>query len=739
MIEGGDEANSTIDGVVSKAGNLAKSLGTGVAKAAATVGKTVAAGAAAGAAAVGALTKSAVDAYAEYEQLTGGVATLFEDLSVDVEDYANNAYKTAGLSANEYMETVTSFAATLNQSLTRLDGNIARSADVANLAITDMSDNANKMGTSMSAIQNAYQGFAKQNYTMLDNLKLGYGGTQQEMYRLLSDAKELDETFDAEFSLSAKGTLEAEFADIVEAIHIVQTNMGITGTTAKEAGSTISGSLAMTKSAWENLLVGIADPNQDMSALTENLISSATTAANNLLPRIGEIMGGIGEAVVDLAPQIGEAFSSITPMIGDALSGALSLAGIEISGEDITGALETAFSGLSDAVGFVQDIFSSIQGIVTDNMGGIVEAFSGIGGLVSGVFDAIVGVASKIDFSHIFGGLLDIINSVIGALSGIGSTIGRVIGNIASAFSGVDFGAIFDGLVSGITTAVEVIGSAFELIVVAVGAIVQPIAAAIGAVIEQCQTAGTTLNAVWSGITNVIQTAVGVIKGVLATLIAVLQGDFAAAGEAMQQTAQTIIDGLVQHFTNLLNMVSGIFSDISNFVSNVWENIKNGAKNTVENIKNFFKGLTLDPPKIDFSGLIDAARNAWNTIKSIFTSDSSSSSSGTTTVTASAKENADGAILKRATIFGKVGNTYQIGGEAGAEAVAPIDTLQGYVKSSVAEVMAGQNTASAEAFAVSAGAIVDELRTMTDEIVSALNNTSITINNRTFGRLVREV
>lgn len=805
VIDGGDEANSVIDGVVSKAGNLAKSLGSGVAKAAATVGKTVAAGAVAGTAAVTALTKSAVDAYAEYEQLVGGVETLYGQSYQSAEEYAAktgsslefaqdvfamysereqtvldnaaNAYKTAGMSANEYMETVNGFAASLTGSLGQYEWQAGHYAD---MIVTDMADNANKMGTDMTMIQNAYSGFAKGNFTMLDNLKLGYGGTQQEMDRLLRKAEEIEGYEVGAFDRN-------KFADVAEAIHIIQEEMGIFETTKNEAAATISGSLAMTKAAWENLLVGIADPSQDMSALTQNLIDSAVTAADNLVPRIGEIVGGIGSAIMELAPQIGEAFSSLAPMIGDTLSGALSLVGIDISSEDIMSTLETAFSGITEIGGsvidsfvsigesigegfglvqsaladngitfdaetlfggiangvegvgqFIGDAFVSISGVIADNMGGLVEMFSGLGDLFGGIFSTIGGLVSQIDFSQVFGGWLDIINAVIGALSGIGSAVGSVIGNITGAFSGVDFGAIFNGLVSGITTAVDLIGSAIEMIITAVGAIAQPIIDVIAHVITQCQTAGTTLNAVWTTITGAVQTAVGIIKGVIATLTAVFQGDFKAAGEAAKQVGETIISGLTQLFENLGNVVRGIFSDLGNSITEAWNKIRDGAKQTVENIKNFFTNLKLEPPKIDFSGIVNAAKNAWNTIKSIFTGDVSTDAGGTT-VTANAKANADGAILKRATLFGKVGNTYQIGGEAGPEAVAPIDTLQGYVKASVSEAMAGQNVASADAFAASATAIVDELRTMTDEIVSALNNTSITINNRTFGRLVREV
>lgn len=199
--------------------------------------------------------KQAIAGYADYEQLVGGVETLFKDSSGVVENYANNAYKTAGLSANQYMETVTSFSASLLQSL---NGDTAKSAQVADKAITDMSDNANKMGTSMESIQNAYQGFAKQNYTMLDNLKLGYGGTKSEMERLIADANKLAK----EQGKAGDMTINS-YADIVEAIHLVQDSMGITGTTAKEASTTIQGSVNSMKSAWDNLLVGVADDNAD--------------------------------------------------------------------------------------------------------------------------------------------------------------------------------------------------------------------------------------------------------------------------------------------------------------------------------------------------------------------------------------------------------------------------------------------------------------------------------------------
>lgn len=265
----------------------------------ATAGKLAVAGIAAAGTAAVAIGKQSLEAYANYEQLVGGVETLFQDSAGAVQEYAANAYKTAGLSANEYMETVTSFSASLLQSL---GGDTQAAAQYADMAITDMSDNANKMGTSMEAIQNAYQGFAKQNYTMLDNLKLGYGGTKEEMERLIQDAENLDSSFKA--ARDENGNLAMSYADIVSAIHIVQDEMGITGTTASEASTTISGSLASMRSAWQNLLVGVADDNADFETLVGNFIDSVVTVGGNIIPRVESILNGLGELITQAADKL---------------------------------------------------------------------------------------------------------------------------------------------------------------------------------------------------------------------------------------------------------------------------------------------------------------------------------------------------------------------------------------------------------------------------------------------------
>lgn len=272
-------------------GKIGSAVNTAVKASAAAVG--------AASAGVAALGTACINAYADYEQLVGGVETLFKDSADTIQTYADNAYKTAGLSANEYMETVTSFSASLLQSL---DGDTEKAAAAADLAITDMADNANKMGTAMESIQYAYQGFAKQNYTMLDNLKLGYGGTKEEMQRLLADAEKLS---GVKYDLSS-------YADIVEAIHVIQTEMGITGTTAKEASTTIQGSVASMKAAWANLMVGMADDTQDFDLLLSNFIESIGTVADNLLPRIGVVIEGMGKLVAGLAPEIASALPTLT-------------------------------------------------------------------------------------------------------------------------------------------------------------------------------------------------------------------------------------------------------------------------------------------------------------------------------------------------------------------------------------------------------------------------------------------
>ena len=258
--------------------------------------------------------KQAIESYAEYEQLVGGVETLFKDSADVVEEYANQAYKTAGLSANEYMSTVTSFSASLLQSL---GNDTKKAAEYSNRAVIDMSDNANKMGTNIGMIQNAYQGFAKQNYTMLDNLKLGYGGTKTEMQRLIKDASKMNDV-QKELNVTVKEG-DMSFGNIVNAISVVQKQMGIMGTTSKEAASTIQGSVNSMKASWQNLLTAVADDNKDMGKAIDEFVDSAITAAKNLVPRIKQSVEGIKKLingiVTEVFPRLKREIPELRPLI----------------------------------------------------------------------------------------------------------------------------------------------------------------------------------------------------------------------------------------------------------------------------------------------------------------------------------------------------------------------------------------------------------------------------------------
>lgn len=339
----------SLDDASSKASDFASKLKSGLA----TAAKVGAAALTAAATGVAALTKASIDQYAEYEQLVGGVDTLFKAASDKVQQYADKAYETAGMSANEYMNTVTSFSASLLQSL---EGDTEAAAQKADQAITDMADNANKMGTSMEMIQNAYQGFAKQNYTMLDNLKLGYGGTKEEMQRLLKDAEKLS---GVKYDLSS-------YADIVDAIHVVQTEMGITGTTAREASTTIQGSVASMKGAWQNLVTAIAADGWDIGVYVDNFVSSVKVVGQNVIPRVQQILSGIGELVTAIAPMIAQELPTLISTVLPAMvsAGAQLLAGL------VTGLI----TALPDLVAAVPQIVSALASAIAANLPAIMAA-----------------------------------------------------------------------------------------------------------------------------------------------------------------------------------------------------------------------------------------------------------------------------------------------------------------------------------------------------------------------------
>ena len=351
----GDEAEKAKE----KAGGFGSAWKKALTKlkpAAAIAVKALAAVTAAAAAAFGAVVKQSITDYSDYEQLVGGVETLFKSSSDKVIAYANNAYKTAGLSANAYMETVTSFSASLLQGL---GGDTEAAAVIADQAITDMSDNANKMGTDMEMIQNAYQGFAKQNYTMLDNLKLGYGGTAGEMARLINDSGVLGDTM----KVTEQTVNEVSFDKMIEAIHVVQTNMGITGTTAKEASETIQGSVSAMRAAWKNFTTGMADDTQDFDTLVDNVVDSVDTVADNVIPRIQKLL-----------PRLTQGLSDLTQRLSSKIPGLLSKV-------------------LPSFIRSTTKMVQNIAGTLTKSIPVIIDAASE---LFSGVVRAIPGVAKEV-------------------------------------------------------------------------------------------------------------------------------------------------------------------------------------------------------------------------------------------------------------------------------------------------------------------------------------------------------
>jgi phage-related protein len=397
--------------------------------AAAKVGAAAVSAAATG---IAVLTKKALTNYAEYEQLVGGVDTLFKDSSAKVQEYAANAYKTAGLSANEYMDTVTGFSASLLQSL---GGDTAAAADMADVAITDMSDNANKMGTDMASIQNAYQGFAKQNYTMLDNLKLGYGGTKEEMQRLIDDANALNAAQGKYTNYSIES-----YADIVSAIHDVQVEMGIYGTTADEASTTIQGSVSSMKAAWSNLLTGIADDNADFKTLIEQFVDSLVTVGENIIPRINIIIQGLTQLIT-------EASQTIIPMAVQILLE--NLPSIVAAGMDLIIAL---VSGILDNIDMLIDCVLEMVDVIVDKLiDNLPKLIDGgirlIAALANGLIRAIPNLVSKIPqiISSIVKGIISGIpaifdvgkNIVEGLWNGIKSMGSWVSGKVKDFFGGI--------------------------------------------------------------------------------------------------------------------------------------------------------------------------------------------------------------------------------------------------------------------------------------------------------------
>lgn len=605
-----DQASGEVAGIGSK---ITSALGT-----AAKVGG--AAVAALGTATI-ALGKTALDAYANYEQLVGGIDTLFKNSSGKMQQYAADAYKTAGVSANRYMEISTSFAASL---ISSLGGDTAAAADMANMAIQDMSDNANKMGTSLEVVQEAYQSLARGNYEMLDSLKLGYGGTKAELERLLSDAEQIaaSQGMVRDYSVDS-------YADIVEAIHLVQDEMGITGTTAQEAASTIEGSVNMMKAAWENWLTGLGNEGADMSVLTDQLVNSVITAGQNIIPRVGQIMTTLGSTLASYAPQVAQQLydglmaslpSSVSGPLQEAFNGASDIAsqvseylapGLESmaeTGGKVAGALAEAFSpAIQEAIGLIAPAAEQL-GIFLSNMGNqiqevLVPAIQPLGEAFAGLFAAIEPWLEPLrNVAELFGNILvaaiamfmgvltSVIEIVTGVLNGIMAfsnfvntlpvTIGNVVNGIIMWFSqlpGMIGGflsmvitTVAGWVLSMVSNAVQA-GSQFLSSVVSflsqlpgrvLSFLTSVISSVVGWVGSMASNAASAGSRFLSGVVNFISQVPGRIASFLGNVISNVAGfvsDMASgAAEAASDFASSLIDGL----SSIPGEVVSIGSDI---------------------------------------------------------------------------------------------------------------------------------------------------------------------------------
>lgn len=469
--------DSQFNSTMSKVGQTASKALSAISKAALAV-------TGAAATAVGVLAKSAIDGYAEYEQLVGGVETLFKDSADVIQNYADNAYKTAGMSANAYMETITGFSASLLQSL---DNDTAKAAEKGNQAVIDMADNANKMGTDIQSIQNAYQGFAKQNFTMLDNLKLGYGGTKQEMERLLEKAEELQKVKGIDVSYSIDS-----FADIVDAIHVVQTEMGITGTTAKEASTTIQGSISSMKGAWENLMVGLADPTQDFDRLVSNLVDSVITVSENLMPRIMAVLPqmatGITELAENLLPLIPETLEKMLPGVLEGANNLVSAlldtlssiadTAIPIITENADEIIDTLLTGLVEAVPKLvtkaADLCTALITAILDNADIITQ----------GAVDIVIALAE---------GLSNNLDTLIpAAVKAVLTIVDTLIYNIDELLDAAEelIKALAEGLINALP---ELLAKAPEIVTDLIAALVEAIPDIIEFAVELCEQIGSNI------------------------------------------------------------------------------------------------------------------------------------------------------------------------------------------------------------------------------------------------------
>lgn len=722
------EESSKIEKAVNKTGEIASK-----------VGKAAIVGATAATTAIGTITKFVIQHYAEYEQLAGGVETLFGAQGMSLKKYAekvgqtveqargkydqliqaqtevmNNAkvaYKTAGMSANDYMNTITSFAAALKQST----ANETEAAKVANQTVIDMADNANKMGTNMEDIQNAYQGFSKQNYTMLDNLKLGYGGTKSEMERLLQEAEKLT---GVHYDIN-------NLSDVYNAIHEIQKNLGITGTTGEEAMKTIDGAMKMTKASWDNLLTGLADPDQAVGPLISEFASSLDILAKNVTPKIKEIFDALPNALIQITPQLMNMIIDLAPSL---ILAAINLVAGLIGA--LPGVISPIFSQLSSLIGsgmidtIGQSISSNMPSLISKGLDMLLQFSQAI----LTYLPVLVGMGMKLIF-YLVQGLMSSLPTLI-------SKVPTIIANLADAFSN-SAQTIF-------VWGIKIIAEIIKGLVMAIPSLIANIPKIIYAIF-----------AVWNAI-NWWNLGKGLISGIAKGI--------SGMGGSLVNTAKNLFNSLKSHVSSIFNNIKNViqspmfdaktkvlwivkelqngvkvaFDFIKSHASSVWNGIKSAIMSPMSTAANFVKAIIskikgffnfkISWPHIPLPHF-NIKPDGWNV------GDLLKGKIPSLGIKWYAQAMDNPMILDAPTIFGMSNGQMLGAGEAGAEVVAGRDTLMKMIN------QASNNRADEilDALHRIISLLSDEDR-MHDIIVKALNDGSfvVMLDGREVGRIVRK-
>lgn len=593
-------------------GMIQKEMGGEVASAGVSAGESLGSkmmGAVSGvitAAGIGKAIGASITEGAALQQSLGGVETLFKDSADKVKGFANEAYKTTGLSANAYMENVTGFSASLLQSL---GGDTDKAAETANMAMIDMSDNANKMGTSMESIQLAYQGFAKQNYTMLDNLKLGYGGTKQEMQRLLADAEKLT---GVKYDIN-------NLSDVYSAIHAIQENLDITGTTAREAATTFTGSFESMKAAAQNVLGKLSLGEDIQPALQALMETTSTFLFGNLIPMIGNILKQIPNLILG---GIKGVFSGIFGEgLGSIMGGIVTALGSAFLAFKAFSAVSGLLSGIPAVLTTIKTAVTGLFTAMSANPIGI--AIAAIAALTAGLvyFFTQTEMGRQIwqSFMDWFSGvwqsvapvLTEVWNGIVETATTVWNNMMAVVAPIIQAV--VDFiRSVWDGISLWWTEKQGLIQQTFTTVWNAIQTVIQTVMPIIQSIIETAMNILTPfIEATWNNICTVvttvwelikiaIQTAMDVISGIIKAVMAIINGDWGTAWNAIKSVGEAIWKGLSA-------AGKAIFDGFAQILSNIWNTIKSVASSAWEGLKSTVLGL--------IDGLVQGAQRAWKSMK----------------------------------------------------------------------------------------------------------------------------